>query len=62
MESGLGMNNFASEADIYKLAFSRDVLQEQIDARIATRYLQILEAGLFFRARKMMLDSSRMMF
>jgi len=56
------MNNFASEADIYKLAFSRDVLQEQIDARIATRYLQILEAGLFFRARKMMLDSSRMMF
>ena len=42
----------APETDIEKLALARDVLQEQIDARIAARDAQILEADPFFKARK----------
>ena len=37
---------------IEKLAFARNVLQEQIDARIAVRDAQILELDPFFMARK----------
>lgn len=37
---------------VEKLAFARDVLQEQIDARIAARDAQILESDPFFKARK----------
>ena len=39
-------------ADIEKLVFARDVLQEQIDARVAARDAQILEADPFIKARK----------
>jgi hypothetical protein len=39
-------------ADIEKLAFARDVLQEQIDARVVARDAQILDADPFFKARK----------
>lgn len=39
-------------SDIEKLVFARDVLQEQIDARIAIRDAKILEADSFFTARK----------
>ena len=38
--------------DIEKLVFARDVLQEQIDERIAARDAKILEADSFFKARK----------
>ena len=37
--------------DIEKLALARNVLQEQIDGRIAARDAQILEADSFFKAR-----------
>ena len=47
--------------DIEKLVLARDVLQEQIDARLATRDAQILEPDLFFKAWKMRLGFSRMM-
>jgi len=39
-------------ADIEKLALMRDVLQEQIDARIAAHDTQILEMDSFFKARR----------
>ena len=38
--------------DIEKLSFARDVLQEQIDARVAARDAQILEADPSIKARK----------
>ena len=46
------MDTVISTAAIEKLAFARDVLQEQIDARVAARDAQILEADSFFKARK----------
>ena len=46
------MSNLASETTIDKLAFARDVLEAQIDARIAARDAQILEADSFFKALK----------
>ncbi len=48
-------------ADIEKPALARDVLQEQIDERMAARDAQILEPDLFFKAWKMRLGFSRMM-
>ena len=48
-------------ADIEKSALARDVLQEQIDERMAARDAQILEPDLFFKAWKMRLGFSRMM-
>lgn len=48
-------------ADIEKPALARDVLQEQIDERMAARDAQILEPDLFFQAWKMRLGFSRMM-
>ena len=41
-----------TDADIEKLALARDVLQEQIDARVVARDAQILEADPFCKARK----------
>ena len=38
--------------DIEKLTLARDVLQEQIDARVAARDAQILDTDPFFKARK----------
>ena len=46
------MDTATSTSAIEKLAFARDVLQEQIDARIATHDAQRLEADSFFKARK----------
>ena len=46
------MNNCASETDIEKLSFARDVLQEQIDARVAARDAKMLETDPFCKARK----------
>lgn len=46
------MNNITLETDIEKLVFARDVLQEQIDARIVARDTQRLESDSFFKARK----------
>ena len=46
------MDTVTSTSAIEKLAFARDVLQEQIDARVAARDAQILEADSFFKARK----------
>ena len=54
------MTAITTTTDIEKLALARDVLQEQIDTRIAARDAQILEPDLFFKARKMRLGSSRM--
>ena len=41
-----------SETDIEKLVLARDVLQEQIDARVVARDAQILEADPFCKAPK----------
>ena len=46
------MNNCASVTDIEKLVFARDVLQEQIDARVAARDAKILETDPFCKVRK----------
>ena len=46
------MDTATSTSAIEKLAFARDVLQEQINERIAARNAQILEADSFFKARK----------
>jgi hypothetical protein len=46
------MDTVISTAAIEKLAFACDVLQEQIDARVAARDAKILEADPFCKARK----------
>ena len=46
------MDDISIVADIEKLVLARDVLQEQIDARVAARDAQILETDPFFKARK----------
>lgn len=47
-----------SETDIEKLVLARDVLQEQIDARVVARDAQILEADPFCKAPKTKLLAS----
>ena len=46
------MNTATSTSAIEKLVFARDVLQEQIDARVAARDAKILETDPFCKVRK----------